>query len=165
MKLEALLQSAAKATRHILGTALMSSSDMLLWRRDTALASSSLLPGPSREALRAAPLAASSLFGGLCEKTSKEDVAERQRVLLNRQTGPGASSSTKKYPKPRSRARGKSGRLQARSQAYKEVVPKQEPVFHPPQPPPAYSGRGRGADRARGRGFSFSSRRPRRGRR
>ncbi len=91
--LEALLQSAARASRHILGTALMSSTDILLWRRDTALASSSLLPGPSREALRAAPLSSPALFGGLCEKASKEDVAERQRFLLNRQMGLGTSSA------------------------------------------------------------------------
>ncbi len=77
-------------------------------RRDTALAASSLLPGPSREALRAAPLSSSSLLGGQCEKASKEDVAARQRVLLNRQTGPVASS-VKKLSKPRARGQGALG--------------------------------------------------------
>ncbi len=48
--LESLLTSAAVGARHILATALAASSDMLLWRRDTALASSSLLSGPAREA-------------------------------------------------------------------------------------------------------------------
>ncbi len=89
-ELEALLTSAAVGTRHIMATALAASSDILLWRRDTALASSSLLPGPSREALRAAPLSSAALLGGACEKASKEDGVERQRLLLTRQTGFGA---------------------------------------------------------------------------
>ncbi len=70
-ELEGLLQSAAKASRHILGTALAVSSDMLLWKRDAALASSSLLPGPSRDALRAAPLASSQLLGAFAKRPPK----------------------------------------------------------------------------------------------
>ncbi len=163
--LDALLTSAAVGTRHILATALAASTDILLWRRDTALASSSLLPGPSMEAMRAAPLASATLLGGLCEKASKDDMAERQRLLLTRQTGFGSSSSAshkKKSSKPRSASRGKPRPPQSRPQ-YREE-PRQEPAFRPPQPPPApYPPRGRGSGRGRARGFGVSSRRPRRG--
>ncbi len=164
VQLEALLQSAARATRDILGTALAASSDILLWRRDTALASSSLLAGPSRESLRTAPLASSSLLGGLCEKASKEDVSERQRVLLTRQTTFGASSSSKKSSKSPSHSKGKYRQPQAKPQSAKSGLPKQEPEFRTPLPPPAtYPVRGRGMARGRGRGSGVSSRRPRRG--
>ncbi len=108
VQLESLLQSAAKATRDILGTALTASTDILLWRRDAALASSSLLAGPSREALRAAPLSSSTLLGGLCEKASTEDVAARQRLFLTRQTSLGTPSAPrKKSAKSPSHSRGK----------------------------------------------------------
>ncbi len=117
VQLESLLQSAAKATRDILGTALTASTDILLWRRDAALSSSSLLAGPSREALRAAPLSSSTLLGGLCEKASQEDVAARQRVFLTRQTSFGASSSSKKKSfKAPSRSGGRYRQPQVRPQ-------------------------------------------------
>ncbi len=160
-ELESLLTSAAVGARHIMATALAASSDILLWRRDAALASSSLLPGPAREALRAAPLSSASLLGGLCEKASKDDVTERQRLLITRQTGVGLSSSSKKKPSKPPYQKPKQN--QARSSMYREV-PKPEQAFRHPLPPPAtYPVRGRGLGRGRARGFGVSSRRPRRG--
>ncbi len=49
--LNSVLQSAARASKHILSTSLAASTDILLSRRDAALAGSSVLQGPARELL------------------------------------------------------------------------------------------------------------------
>ncbi len=62
--LDMVLQSAARASKHILSTSLAASTDILLSRRDASLAGSSVLQGPARELLRTAPLSSETLFGG-----------------------------------------------------------------------------------------------------
>ncbi len=68
--MDALLQSSARASKHILGTALGLSTDILLTHKDLAVNSSSVLPGQGREALRSAPLGSATLFGGRCAEVS-----------------------------------------------------------------------------------------------
>ncbi len=80
--LDSLLQSSARASKHILGTALGLSTDILLIRRDLAAGSSSVLPGPGRDTLRTAPLGAETLFGGRCLEVSASDLQDRQRRHL-----------------------------------------------------------------------------------
>ncbi len=50
-----LLQSAAKTSRHLMGSAMSMSADFLLCRRDAAIASATILPGRGREILRSCP--------------------------------------------------------------------------------------------------------------
>ncbi len=79
--MDALLQSSARASKHILGTALGLFTDILLVRRDLAASTSSVL-GPGRDALRTAPLGYETLFDGRCLEFSASDLQDRQRRHL-----------------------------------------------------------------------------------
>ncbi len=94
--LDMVLQSAAQASKHILSTSLAASTDILLSRRDASLAGSSVLQGPARELLRTAPLSSETLFGGVCERASKEDSSIRERILLTRNLTGSAQGGSRK---------------------------------------------------------------------
>ncbi|MES9881401.1 MAG: hypothetical protein ABW185_11025 [Sedimenticola sp.] len=156
VNLDSLLQSAARASRHILTKSLAMSADILLSRRDNVIRASSLIKGQGRETLRRAPLGSETLLGGLCATVSKADLEDRQRLhlrgLASSRPPPTAFRREVKSQFP-SRGRARPSGPRFTSGAGRGVG---APVSAPTVPPV----RGRGFARSRG---SFSSRGPRRG--
>ncbi len=159
-ELDSLLQSSARASKHILGTALGLSTDILLVRRDLAASTSSVLPGPGRDALRTAPLGADTLFGGRCLEVSASDLQDRQRRHLAKvpstsapRTFGGRGSG---YRRPTFKSRGR-GRVST------NPSPARAPVAPAPAGPQVSQRQFSSRGASRGRGQRFSSRWPRRG--
>ncbi len=162
-----LLQSSARAAKHVMATALTMSTDIILSKRDATLALSSVLPGQGRDLLRAAPLQGHNLFGDKCAQVASADTAERQSQQLARLSLPSSSRQFVQKKK------------QQKQEGYKKFVakppsapqaPAPNPVgqrvggFKKPVPPPpsqqVVRSRG-GAFAGRGRGRGFSGRKPR----
>ncbi len=156
--LSLLLQSAAKTSRHLMGSAMSMSADFLLCRRDAAIASATILPGRGREILRSCPLTANTLLGDKCSEVAAADLVDRQRNLLS-------TTISKLQSQP----------SQSRYSGYPTHTPVDRPTMNrvPPTGGPSRSmplqqgARGR-FPRSRGRGDSgrgrrFSRSRPRRG--
>ncbi|MES9882651.1 MAG: hypothetical protein ABW185_17430 [Sedimenticola sp.] len=157
--LQVLLQSAAKASRHIMGSAMSMSTDLLLCRRDAAIASASILPGQGRETLRACALTSPKLLGGKCAEVAAGDLADRQRNVL--------SNPLPRFRKPTPPIRNMQSNQSVFSKPSTSTGGFTPPVasrYTPPTPAPSQRGhfqRGRG--RGGGRGTRFSRSRPRRG--
>ncbi len=81
-ELDSLLQSSARASKHILGTALGLSTDILLVRRDLAASTSSVLPGQAEMPCVQPLWVSDTFFGGRCWEVSASDLLDRQRRHL-----------------------------------------------------------------------------------
>jgi len=80
--LQRLLEASGRAARHSAALALSLSAEILHKRRDVVLETSNVLTPASKDMLRAAPLNAPQLLGGLIEEVIKTDVSEHQHRLM-----------------------------------------------------------------------------------
>jgi len=155
-----LIQAAAKSARHAMGSTMAMSTELLMLRRDAAIAASNILPGENRERLRAAPLTADKLFGGLCASVATDDAAQRQRNQLVRPSTNFRAPAPKGHSRPNP-SKGKGPRMSR--------VPPQNTRVPSPLNNNLETGnsntffRGRGRSRGASSRGRFSQNKPRRG--